>query len=520
MGNGQCFGESAVKNHLGQMRLRLQRGFTAIEMMVVMIVSIAALALGGQWLNSYSDNMLNQSAAEHAKTVADAATRYIKNNYSAVTAVATPAVPASITVAMLQATNDLPASFSATNPYGQSYSILALEPTAGQLQTLIITTGGETISELSLRRTAQLIGAKGGYVSSTAAAAATGSYGGWSMPLATYGVAPGVGHLAVALFFQDGSLVSDYVYRNQVPGHPELNTMNTPLIMAAVNTLNGACSDLGAISRDAVGKVLSCNGTNWKSQGSAYWEDPVANYATLTGTACNATSAWQTRVVQTPTVGTGPRAYTCDGTNWKALAVDNSGNLTAAGSVAVGSALGVGATTTSTVGAACVSGAVAQTSAGVILYCDTNTLTYRQAASGSVATNTVQITGVVTENAACPNGTADNGRVARDTNGLILSCQSGVWLRQRESSCYTFAASGNAGWSTGASATWWITSITGPWYGLGRRTGNLFSGIIWCTSGAINACTLATSTGGAPFVGNAGYPFWVTGVTVASAWAC
>lgn len=374
-------------NAIRKTTLHLQRGFTAIEMIVVMIVSIAALALGGQWMGNYSDNMLNQSAAEHAKSVSDAATRYIKDNYSAVTAVADATTPASITVAMLKSTNYLPSSFSNNSPYGQSYSILALEPVANQLQTLIVTTGGDTIGELNLRRVAQLIGAKGGYISSSATTSATGSYGGWTMPLASYGVSPGAGHIAVALFFQDGSLVSDYVYRNAVAGHPELNTMNTPLIMAAVNTLNGACTTLGAISRDATGKVLSCDGTNWKSQGSAYWEDPVATFAALP--ACNAASAWQTRVVQTPTVGSGARAYTCNGAGtWQALAVDNSGNLTIP-----------------------------------------NNLTVSQNASLNTLSGRLQLDGttVVTEGAACPGGAADNGRVARDSNGLLLSCQSGVW---------------------------------------------------------------------------------------------
>lgn len=400
-------------NAIRMTTLRLQRGFTAIEMIVVMIVSIAALALGGQWMGNYSDNMLNQSAAEHAKSVSDAATRYIKDNYSAVTAVADATTPATITVAMLKSTNYLPSSFSNNSPYGQSYSILALEPVANQLQTLIVTTGGDTIGELNLRRVAQLIGAKGGYISSSATTTATGSYGGWTMPLASYGVSPGAGHIAVALFFQDGSLVSDYVYRNAVAGHPELNTMNTPLIMAAVNTLNGACTTLGAISRDATGKVLSCDGTNWKSQGSAYWEDPVATFAALP--ACNAASAWQTRVVQTPTTGSGARAYTCNGAGtWQALAVDNSGNLTIP-----------------------------------------NNLTVSQNASLNTLSGRLQLDGttVVTEGAACPGGAADNGRVARDTNGLLLSCQSGSWKGSNSAVKFGGHFLMRGGWSAGCVAS-------------------------------------------------------------------
>lgn len=364
---------------------RLQQGFTAIEMMVVLIVSVSAMALGGQWMSNYSDNMLNQAAADHAKSVADAATRYIKDNYSAVTAVATPTTPASITVAMLQSTNYLPASFAAKSPYGQSYSVLALEPVANQLQTLIVTSGGDTISELNLRRVAQLIGAKGGYVSSAATTNATGSYGGWTVPLASYGVSPGAGHVAVALFFQDGSLVSDYVYRNAVPGHPELNTMNTPLIMASVQTLGNACTTTASIAADSNGAVLSCQGGTWKTQGSAYWQDPVNNVAGLP--TCNAAAAWQTRVVKTPTTGSGPRAYTCDGAAWQALGIDDSGNLTIP-----------------------------------------NNLTVGQTATINKLAGNLQITATAAEGAACTG----EGRIASSTtnSGLILSCQSGRWTGQ------------------------------------------------------------------------------------------
>ena len=36
---------------------------------------------------------------------------------------------------------------------------------------------------------------------------------------------------------------------------------------------------------------------------------------------------------------------------------------------------------------------------------------------------------VVTEGTACPGGAADNGRIARDSNGSLLSCESGVWKK-------------------------------------------------------------------------------------------
>ncbi len=217
---------------------RSQRGFTAFEVMVALIVAIAMLGLGAQYLSNYTDNLANQAAADHMNLVANAATRYIKDNYAVILALAGPLKPATITVPMLKRTGYLPPAMAELNPFGQRYQILALKPTkpsSNQLQTLILTTHGETISEINIRRIAQLLGARGGFISAANEAEAQGSYGGWKMALHSYGTAPGAGHLASALFFDDGALVSDYLYRSSVAGHPEFNRMNTDLDLAGHN---------------------------------------------------------------------------------------------------------------------------------------------------------------------------------------------------------------------------------------------------------------------------------------------
>lgn len=393
---------------------RKQLGFTAIELMVVLIVAVGALTWGGDAYNTYIDNLENQSAAQHASKVRDAAQKYIKDNNASIQAVATATAPASITIAMLQSTGNLDPSFGATNSFGQSYSIKVLQPTAGKLQALILTAGGSAIPELSIRRIAQLIGAQGGYVSSANTAVATGSYSTWSTPLpGNYGVSPGAGHLAVALFFADSGTVSDYLYRNAVSGRADLNTMNTPIIMSSVQTSGNACTDTGAIARDTNGAVLSCQGGTWKSQGSAYWQDSVANYAGLP--ACTASIAWSTRVAQVPTVGTGPRAYTCDGFVWQPLGVDNSGNLLIPGALTVS-------------GGATFNGAMTLGNAAADAITINGTATANNGltignGTAATASNTLVVNRTATEGGAC----SPNGAVARDAVGLLLSCQSSVW---------------------------------------------------------------------------------------------
>ena len=241
-----------------------------IALTVAGLVAAGAPALYARWYEHQATTV----AGEHMRVVADAATAYIKDNYNVVAANASPTVPAVITTAMLRSTGHLPAGFGDLNPYGQGYRALVLKPATGKLQTLIITEGGEVIKELSLRAISKRVGAEGGYVSSLNPSVAEGSYAGWQTSLAAYGVSPGAGHLATALFFQDGALVNDYLYRHTVPGKPELQRMFAPIDMNGnnvnnVDTVNSAAVRSGQITssgRTEVGEYVQLNGVAVEGQ--------------------------------------------------------------------------------------------------------------------------------------------------------------------------------------------------------------------------------------------------------------
>jgi len=139
-----------------------QQGFAAIEMIVVLILVISALGIGAQAMFDHADNMAAQTTADHQKIISDAAAAYIKDNYAAVVAAAGPTTPATITTTMLKNTGYLETSVADLNSFGQAYRVLAIEPTPNKLQTLVVTTGGETISETSIRRIAKQVGARSG----------------------------------------------------------------------------------------------------------------------------------------------------------------------------------------------------------------------------------------------------------------------------------------------------------------------------------------------------------------------
>ena len=211
---------------------KLNRGFISIELMIALVVIAIATAGGISVLMSYLDGLNEQHAAQQQQQVAKAAEKYLKDNFSTVLASAGATAPAVITVPMLRNTRYLPAGFSDTNIFGQQYQVRARKPAANQLrntdrhhwgrQPRRCRSGGSP-SSWALR----------GYISKANTGIAQGAA--WQVALSNFGSDPGAGHLATALFFQDGAIANEYLYRNSVPGHPELNRMNTALNMGGNN---------------------------------------------------------------------------------------------------------------------------------------------------------------------------------------------------------------------------------------------------------------------------------------------
>ena len=205
-------------------------------------------------------NMQIAATAQQATQFNTAVQSYITQYSSNVSAVATSSTPATITVAMLQApaVGLLPSSFSATNPFGQTWQAQVLQPTAGNLNALALATGGTQLTDQVASRVAALIGAAGGFIPlndsgtwPTGTATAQGAYAGWSLPTAGFtGIAGG--NIASLLTFSNGQFVSNYLYRNNV-GNPSLNTMTTPIIMASTQTNGGSCTTNGAFAQDGTG---------------------------------------------------------------------------------------------------------------------------------------------------------------------------------------------------------------------------------------------------------------------------
>lgn len=219
-------------------------------------------------------------------------------------------------------------------------------------------------------------------------------------------------------------------------------------------TSGGACTSTSnqnvGISADRK-TIYSCVTNQWRSVEGTYWRDPVANFTALSAITTDPLGA--ARLTRND-----GRVYSWNGAAWTPAAIDQNGNLNVPGALTAGSATisgnltaGGNATVTGTLAAngdATVAGALTAngntTVDGVLTakgnvtlgrsIANTVTVNSRVVANygvtvgdGTAATalNTLVINRVASETAAC----SPNGAVARDANGLLLSCQSSVWKK-------------------------------------------------------------------------------------------
>lgn len=357
---------------------RNQAGMLAVDAVMTLLVLSILLSLASVWVIRQMDAQDFRIAADKQKAVAEAVSKYLKDNFSTVLANATATNPVQITVPMLRNTNFLPPGFTDTNGFGQTIIGLARKPNPNQLEAIVLTTGGQAISELGIRTIAENLGGPGGFVSSSNANIIQGVRGGWQVALSNFAINPGAGHTASALFLMDGQLANDYLYRNAVPSHPELNTMNTDLSIGGHNINNvAAINASGNVTTSADVNARNVTATNTLNA-------TTANIAGETYTGgwfrSRGDTGWYSEKW-------GGGIYQSD-PDW--VRIYNNKGLATGGGI--------------------VGGQIH--SSGTL------------SASGRLSTGEyLSIAGQAVEGAACN----DNSLIAKNASGQTLSCQSGVW---------------------------------------------------------------------------------------------
>ncbi len=232
---------------------RDQQGFTLLEALMGAFILAATIAFAAPFGQRYLDDRVDQAAASYHKTILDVSKRYMKDNFAAIIAGSSASSPFVLNVTTLKAGNYLPSSWGPVNAYNQTPCVLILQPAPNRLQAVAVTEGGRTMERMRLVRAANLLGAEGGLIDPDIAAPLTakGSFGSFTIDLTNYvtkscsGTAATAGHLAAAMLFDGSQVLADFLYRNEVPGYPQANTMNTAINMNgnninAVNTVNAS----------------------------------------------------------------------------------------------------------------------------------------------------------------------------------------------------------------------------------------------------------------------------------------
>ncbi|RWA45657.1 hypothetical protein AU476_01075 [Cupriavidus sp. UYMSc13B] len=242
-----------------------------LGLLFAVIVGLTFIPTLSSYTQTANDNTRAATTSQQQKKLIDASSAYVQQYSSNIQSVATASTPAIITVPMLQAVQLLDSSFSATNPFGQTWQTQVLQPSAGNLQAFVMSYGGTTMSDKVASKIAGLVGAQGGFIPKNdsgiyAAGTAYGSYGGWTAPTTNYASISG-GHLSALLAFNNGQLTSNYLYRNAVPGQPNLNRMNTAIDMAG-NNINNA-GTVNATTVNTSGETYT--GGWFRTQGNGGW---------------------------------------------------------------------------------------------------------------------------------------------------------------------------------------------------------------------------------------------------------
>lgn len=324
-----------------------QGGFTLIEAAGAMLVGSLMLVGVTAMIDSSLENMKGQQAALYQSQVVAATTKYINSfdNYNALTTMLAPASGLPNAVVAIADLN-LPASMASTNVYGQAPCVVVKlrGGTTNKLDVLVVTQGGNKIAEKDIPAVAAQAGPGNGHIVGTAAGPVHARGAAWELDAAALGgfvsscltgTATDSGHLVSALFFDGpGQLSTDFLYRNQIPGRPELNTMNAPLRLAnnAVVVAGDACP-AAAIAVNADRELLTCGpGGTWIAVSN--WKGPVANYTALT-------SLPSSQVGEVRMALDIKKAFMYDGSSWVALAEDQNGQLNVGNNINVGDVSGL-----------------------------------------------------------------------------------------------------------------------------------------------------------------------------------
>ena len=296
-------------------------GAAEFILLIAAMVGVAIMlpSMVGMQHQAFSDQVA-QVEAGHLATITDAALQY---EYGYMASLSSPGSTHTVTVAQLIAQGYLPPGTSAVDAMGDPISVEYQADSSGNVTGYVVAQGAYRYPDADAGQILLDLGDRGGYVPEVPVAGQVAGtiYGTgrtWQSP-APAGIGPGSIDVKVESNAAQQADDSRFLWRVPAPTTAG-NTMDTPLIMGAVETPGTGCANTGAIAQDGTGALVSCQSGTWTAVGGGHWRAPVATYAALPA------SGNQDGDVRL-TLDT-DRAFAWNGGSWVALAVDQNGDLT------------------------------------------------------------------------------------------------------------------------------------------------------------------------------------------------
>ncbi len=219
-----------------------EAGFVSIEVIGALTVFTILISTVVGLVDWGMTEINKRSAASHLELVATAVNRYAERNYETLLAQSTENSSSSVVdIDTLKSEQYLPDGFGSENVWGQGYSIDFRKPREGELQGIILTTGGNNDKQdfqmVTIPSTASLVKGTAGFIPTGDITGQSenmlqGVSGAWSLDLTTSHITnSGAGHLGYLVTIDASSFGQEFLYRVEIPGAPSLNSMATDLDM-------------------------------------------------------------------------------------------------------------------------------------------------------------------------------------------------------------------------------------------------------------------------------------------------
>lgn len=251
-----------------------------LGVMVAMTLSLFALAGFIPWAKFGAANMINAAAAGQGRAVIKAVEQYVRDNSAIIYSNATATSAYEITFDTLKSAGYIPRGYIDKNPFKQTWKALVWEPTTGQLEIMVLSTGGRDIDAKHLPQIAAQMGAEGGYIpftkqlgdSTLVDTTAVGAFGAWSKVLSNADN-PGAGHLAALLAFTGKQETGgDFLYRRAV-GQSELNAMQTDLSLTDEGGQAHDINGIDAVNAKSINASAAITGETYSGASNKFQVD-------------------------------------------------------------------------------------------------------------------------------------------------------------------------------------------------------------------------------------------------------